>query len=67
MLLGPCVVDCLLSTRPANAHEDVMGSMVARYMDQGLADAKAGRKFDAQAMSQRAANLAYTWQTTFPP
>ena len=35
---------------------------VGAYLEQGLADAAAGRALDEKAMGMRLANLAYAWQ-----
>ena len=37
----------------------------SRFLEQGLADARAGRPFDTAAMAVRQARLAYEWQTSF--
>jgi len=38
---------------------------VEQYLEQGLADARAGRPFDSSAVARREAKLAFDWQTDF--
>ena len=44
---------------------DYYAARVQLYLEQGLADARAGRPFDTTAVVRRQAKLAFDWQTDF--
>ena len=65
----PCAKERTRS-RPCGAAQaglvgDYYAPRVAQYTAQGVADAKAGRAFDAAAVAVREATLAFRWQTDF--